>query len=70
MSVIQDLWYGNIKPNEDKVITEEEKKLVQLMVRHYEALSSSLKEDELETFKNMLSALRNTQYLLKVKPLK
>lgn len=51
MSVIQDLWYGNIKPNEDKVITEEEKKLVQLMVRHYEALSSSLKEDELETFK-------------------
>ncbi len=51
MSVIQDLWYGNINPNEDKVITEEEKKLVQLMARHYESLSSSLKEDELETFK-------------------
>lgn len=70
MSVIQDLWYGNIKPNEDKVITEEEKKLVQLMARHYETLSSSLKDDKLETLKNMLSALRNTQYLLKVKPLK
>lgn len=51
MSVIQDLWYGNIKPNEDKVITEEEKKLVQLMARHYETLSSSLKDDKLETFK-------------------
>lgn len=51
MSVIQDLWYGNIKPNEDKVITEEEKKLVQLMARHYETLSSSLKDDKLETLK-------------------
>lgn len=51
MSIIQDLWYGNIKPNEDKVITEEEKKLVQLMARHYEALSSFLKDDELETLK-------------------
>lgn len=51
MSVIQDLWYGNIKPNEDKVITEEEKKLVHLMARHYETLSSSLKDDKLETLK-------------------
>lgn len=51
MSIIQDLWYGNIKPNEDKVITEEEKKLVQLMARHYETLSSSLKDDKLETLK-------------------
>lgn len=51
MSVIQDLWYGNIKPNEDKVITEEEKNLVQLMARHYETLSSSLKDDKLETLK-------------------
>lgn len=51
MSAIQDLWYGNIKPNEDKVITEEEKKLVQLIAQHYQILSSSLKEDELESFK-------------------
>lgn len=51
MSIIQDLWYGNIKPNEDKFITEEEKKLVQLMARHYETLSSSLKDDKLETLK-------------------
>lgn len=51
MSVIQNLWYGNIKPNEDKVITEEEKNLVHLITRHYETLSSSLKVDKLETFK-------------------
>ena len=51
MSIIQDLWYGNIKPNEDKIITEEEKKLINLMTRHYETLSSSLDDNELETFK-------------------
>lgn len=51
MSVIQDLWYGNIKPNENKVMTEEEKKLVQLIARHYETLSFPLNDDELETLK-------------------
>lgn len=51
MSILQELWYGNIRPNEDKVITEEEKKLVQLIAWHYETLSSSLKDDKLETLK-------------------
>ena len=31
MSTLQELWYGNIRPNEDKVITDEEKKLVSLI---------------------------------------
>lgn len=30
MTTLQDLWYGNIRPNEDKVITEEEKELIDL----------------------------------------
>lgn len=25
MSAIQELWFGNIKPNENKIITDEEK---------------------------------------------
>ena len=29
MSTLQDLWYGNIRPNEDKVITDEEKELIE-----------------------------------------
>lgn len=51
MSILQELWYGNIKPNEDKFITEDEKNLVQLITRHYETLSSSLNDDEREILK-------------------
>lgn len=50
MSTIKELWFGNIKPNEDKVITDEEKRLVELMARHQEQLSSSLKTNELDSF--------------------
>lgn len=27
MSILQELWYGNIRPNEDKDITDEEKRI-------------------------------------------
>ena len=47
MTTLQELWYGNIRPNEDKVITDEEKELVELIAKHHETLSSSLKKDDL-----------------------
>ena len=50
MTTLQKLWYGNIRPNEDKVITDEEKELVSLIAKHHESLSSSLKNDELVVF--------------------
>ena len=50
MTTLQELWYGNIRPNEDKVITDEEKKLVSLIARHHESLSSSLKNNDLDVF--------------------
>ena len=50
MTTLQELWYGNIRPNEDKVITDEEKELVSLIVKHHEKLSSSLKNDDLNVF--------------------
>lgn len=50
MNILQELWYGNIRPNEDKVITDEEKRLVELIARYHETLSSSLKSDDLEAF--------------------
>ena len=31
MTTLQELWYGNIRPNEDKVFSDEEKKLIELM---------------------------------------
>ena len=50
MSILQELWYGNIRPNEDKVITDEEQRLIKLISRHHETLSSSLKNEDLIVF--------------------
>ena len=50
MSTLQELWYGNIRPNEDKVISDEEKRLMELIARHHETLSSSLKNEDLDVF--------------------
>ena len=50
MSTLQELWYGNIRPNEDKVISDEEKRLMELIARHHEALSYSLKNEDLDVF--------------------
>lgn len=54
MSILQDLWYGNIRPNEDKIITGKEKKLLKLIDQNQTALISSLKEADLKAFKNYI----------------
>ena len=51
MSILQKLWYGNIKPFEDKEVFDDEKELVELMARHQEYLISKLKDKELDVFK-------------------
>lgn len=60
MTTLQNLWYGNIRPNEDKVITEEEKRLVSLIALHHETLSSSLKNDNLDVFEKYVDCF--TEY--------
>ena len=35
MTALQELWCGNIRPNENKVITDEEKRLIELIARHH-----------------------------------
>lgn len=60
MNILQELWYGNIKPNEEKVITDEEKRLIELIARHHETLSSSLKNDELVVFEKYVDCF--TEY--------
>lgn len=50
MLMLQELWHGNIRPNEDKIISDEEKRLVELIARHHETLSSSLRNDDLVVF--------------------
>ncbi len=60
MNILQELWYGNIRPNEDKVITYEEKKLIELIAKHHETLSSSLKNDDLVVFEKYVDCF--TEY--------
>ena len=60
MSILQELWYGNIKPNEDKAITDEEKKLIELIARHHETLSSFLKNNDLVVFEKYVDCF--TEY--------
>ena len=51
MSILQELWYGNINPSEDKEVSDEEKELIKLMARHQEYLTSKLKDKELDVLK-------------------
>lgn len=51
MSMLEELWYGNINPSVDRDISNEEKKLVELMSRHQEYLTAKLKDKELDAFK-------------------
>ena len=60
MNLLQKLWYGNIRPNEDKVITDEEKRLIELIAKHHETLSSSLKNDDLDVFEKYVDCF--TEY--------
>lgn len=60
MSILQELWYGNIRPNEDKIITDEEKELIELIARHHETLSSSLNNDDLIVFEKYVDCF--TEY--------
>ena len=54
MSMLEELLYGNINPSEDRDISDEEKKLVELMARHQEYLTSTLKDKELDAFKKYI----------------
>ncbi len=51
MSIIQDLWYGNIIPQEDsRTNTKEMKELLGYMARHHDDLEKSFYDEQKETF--------------------
>ena len=64
MSTLQELWYGNIRPNEEKIITDEEKELVSLIARYHEALYSSLKNDDLVVFEKYVDCFNEYASLI------
>lgn len=55
MSVLQDLWYGNLRPNENREISKEEKILLESMALQQEKLFVLLKENDLNAFKEYIS---------------
>lgn len=57
MSILQELWYGNINPSEDKEVLYDEKELVELMARHQEYLISKLKDKELDVLKKYVECV-------------
>lgn len=50
MSVFQDLWYGNLRPCENRAISEEEKNLIESVALQQENLFASLKGDDFKAF--------------------
>lgn len=60
MSALQDLWYGNLRPSENRKVSEEEKNLIESMALQQEKLFASLKENDLKTFKEYIESNENT----------
>ena len=54
MSTLQELWFGNVNPSADKIITNEEQRLIELMAMHQEKLMSNLSNDDLDSFKKFI----------------
>ena len=59
MTTLQDLWYGNVRPNK-------EKELVSLLARHHEKLSSSLKNEDLVVFEKYVDCFMEYASLIEV----
>lgn len=54
MSIIQDLWHGNIIPQEDsRTNTKEMKELLGYMSRHHEDLEKSFTDEQKEIFEKL-----------------
>lgn len=64
MSILQELWYGNINPSENKEISNDEKKLVELMARHQYYLNLKLKGKELDELKKYIECCEEYSLLV------
>lgn len=54
MRILEELWFGNIKPNERKLPSNSEQyELVKLIIRHEEALFPILSEQAKETYEKL-----------------
>ena len=67
MSILEELWYGNINPSEDKEVSDKEKKLVGLMARRQEYLTSTLNNKELDEFQKYIECCEEYTLLVECK---
>lgn len=54
MSALHDLWYGNLRPSENREISKEEKNLIESMASQQESLFAFLKDNGLKIFKEYI----------------
>ena len=64
MSTLQELWFGNVNPSADKIITNEEQRLIELMAMHQEKLMSNLSNDDLDSFKKFIECSEEYSLLI------
>ena len=70
MSTLQELWFGNVNPSADKIITDKEQRLVELMAMHQEKLMSSLSNDDLDSFKKFIECSDEYSMLIEAQAFK
>ena len=54
MSALHDLWYGNLRPSENREVSKEEKNLIESMASQQESLFAFLKDNGLKIFKEYI----------------
>ena len=53
-SIIEELWYGNIDPHNDRLInTPEMKQLIEYIAHHHEDLLKTLSDEQKEIFEKL-----------------
>lgn len=63
-SILKELWYGNLAPNDNRIISKEERKLMKSVSDSYDALLPLLDEKQKEVFEEFeetYSALRDKE---------
>lgn len=54
MRILEELWFGNIKPNENKLSQDSgQYELIKLIVRHEEALTPLMPQEAKEVFEKL-----------------
>lgn len=55
MTILQQLWYGDLKPGEQKIISEQEKILLEQLSNKQENLQKVLSNEQLKLFNDYVS---------------